>query len=280
MINQQEFLNKLQKAIKENRIVLPTLPEVALKVRDAVGKPGVSAKAIATIITTDPALSARLLQVANSPLYRGRMEVDSVQMAVMRLGNNLVRTLVASLAMKQIFQATSDALDRRFRASWQQSVSVAALSHFLALSNRHLDADQAMLGGLIHNIGALPIFVMAENDPALTDNPMVLNQLVDFLGPLVGCMILNAWNFPETLKTVATHCRNLAYDSASDKADYADVVMVARLQSLIGSEHPDADADWSQVPAFAKVGMEPEVVVMEMEGAAQDVQEIRGILGG
>ncbi|CAK0760021.1 HDOD domain-containing protein [Gammaproteobacteria bacterium] len=280
MINHQEFLNKLQKAIKENRVVLPTLPEVALRVRDAVGKPNASAKEISSIIITDPALSARLLQVANSPLYRGRMEVDSVQMAVMRLGNNLVRTLVSSLAMKQIFQATSDALDRRFRASWQQSVSVAALSHFLAQSNRHLDADQAMLGGLIHNIGALPIFVMAENDPSLTDNPLVLNQLVDFLGPLVGCMILDAWRFPETLKAVVTHCRNLAYESPVSKADYADVVLVARLQSLIGSGHPDADADWTQVPSFAKVGMEPEVVVMEMEGAAKDVQEIRGMLGG
>lgn len=280
MINHQEFLNKLQKAIKENRIVLPTLPEVALRVRDAVGKPGVAAKEIAKIISTDPALSARLLQVANSPLYRGRMEVDSVQMAVMRLGNNLVRTLVSSLAMKQIFQATSDSLDRRFRASWQQSVSVAALSHFLAQTNPHLDADQAMLGGLIHNIGALPIFVMAENDRALTDNPTILNQLVDFLGPLVGCMILDAWRFPETLKTVVTHCRNLAYESPGSKADYADVVLVARLQSLIGSEHPDTQTDWTQVPSFAKVGMEPEVVVMDMEGAAEDVQEIRGILGG
>ena len=64
--------------IEHNRIQLPTLPEVALRVRDEVESENSNAGAIARMVASDPALSARLLQVANSPLYRGRVEIDSI----------------------------------------------------------------------------------------------------------------------------------------------------------------------------------------------------------
>ncbi|MES9896337.1 MAG: HDOD domain-containing protein, partial [Candidatus Thiodiazotropha endolucinida] len=113
MIDENQFLQKLSDAIDHNRITLPTLPEVALKVRDAVEREQSSANQIADIIASDAALSARLLQVANSPLYRGRVTIDNLQMAVARLGVRLVRSLVISLIMQQIFQATSDLLDAK-----------------------------------------------------------------------------------------------------------------------------------------------------------------------
>ena len=87
MITEAEFLQQLQDAIRHNRITLPTLPEVALRVRDEVDKDSATAVKIAKTVATDAAVSARLLQVANSPLYRGRVSIDSIQMAVTRLGN-------------------------------------------------------------------------------------------------------------------------------------------------------------------------------------------------
>ena len=66
--------------------MLPTLPEVALKVREAVDEPDATASQIADIVITDAALSTQLLKVANSALYRGTRAVESVQMAVSRLG--------------------------------------------------------------------------------------------------------------------------------------------------------------------------------------------------
>jgi HD-like signal output (HDOD) protein len=81
------------------------------------------ANKIAEIIASDAAISARLLQVANSPLYRGRVPIDNLQMAVARLGVRLVRSLVISLIMQQIFQATSDLLDAKFHQVWEESVN-------------------------------------------------------------------------------------------------------------------------------------------------------------
>lgn len=279
MQDEKDFLARLRQAITQNRITLPTLPEVALRVRDAVERENSSAKSIAAIVSSDVALSARLLQVANSPLYRGRMLVDNLQMAVSRLGNRLVRSLVISLAMQQIFQATSDTLDRRFRRIWENSVEVAAISRVLAQTLPHLDPEQALLAGLLHNIGALPILVMAEHEGSLARDPHRLDFLLERLGPSIGGLILDNWDFPTSLREVAENYNNFAYDGGP-QADYVDLVIVARLQSLLGTDHPDAALKWADIRAFDKVGLAPDVEVVEMEGAREQIDKVRGVFLG
>ncbi len=272
MITQEEFSARLDDAIRNNRITLPTLPEVALKIRDAVEQDTASANKIADMVATDAALSARLLQVANSPLYRGRVTIDTIQMAVTRLGMKLVRSLVVSLAMKQIFQATSDVLDRRLRAIWENSVQVAAISRVLSQSLPHIDKDQAMLAGLIHNIGCLPILTMAESYPVLMANPELLDKFVANLNPGIGKLIMETWGFPESLAQVPANYQNYSYNSG-EIADYVDIVMVARIQTMV-SPPEDLPAD---IPAFRKLGLEPEVEVIQIEGVAEDVEEVKQI---
>jgi HD-like signal output (HDOD) protein len=276
-LDERAFLEELREAIRSNKITLPTLPEVALRVRDAAESESSSAAEIAAIIVTDVAVSARLLQVANSPLYRGRVPIDSVQMAVTRLGVRLVRSLVVSLAMQGMFQATSDALDQRFRRIWENSVQVAAIARVLAKPLPHLDNEQAMLAGLIHDIGALPILVMAENKD-LNDEE-ALDFLLERLSPEIGRMILDSWDFPPTLAAVTEHFNDFAYD-AGPQADYVDLVIVARLQSLLGSGHPDAALDWNDIRSFEKVGLATDVEVVEMEGAEEEMNGVKEMFLG
>ncbi len=271
MVTEGEFSSQLGAAIKQNRITLPTLPEVALRIRDAVEKDSATAHQIAEIVATDAALSARLLQVANSPLYRGRIQIENIQMAVTRLGQKLVRSLVVSLAMKQIFQATSDTLDTLLRAIWEESVQVAAICRALA-QTVGLDREQAMLAGLIHNIGSLPILTMAESFPELVADTEKLDSFVAHLNPEIGKLILQTWGFSENLIKVPENYGNKRYDGGP-KADYVDIVQVARLQTL-----GDMDVEWMLAPAFSKLGLEPEVEVIEIEGVAEDVDEVKKIL--
>ena len=277
MIDENAFLEELYQAIYERRLTLPTLPEVALRVRDAVEREDSSANQIANIVATDAALSARLLQVANSPLYRGRDPIDNLQIAVARLGIRLVRSLVVSLIMQQIFQATNDLLDKRFRQIWEESVQVAAISRVLAQNLKHLDKEQALLAGLIHNIGALPILMMADQYPELLDDPNELDRVLTLLSPSIGQRILREWDFPDSLIKVPSNFLNLAYQSEGP-ANYVDVVIVSRLETLREQGHPINNEDWSSIPAIAKVGLEPEVHVIDIEGVAEDVAEIEHIL--
>ena len=275
MISEKEFLEQLQLAIDSNKIQLPTLPEVALKVRDAIEQENTTAQTIADMVATDAALSTRLLQVANSPLYRGRVAIDSIQMAITRLGNKLVRSLVLSLAMKQIFQSTSEVLDKKLRDTWEHNVDVAAISRVLAQSLPHLDKEQAMLAGLIHNIGTLPILTMAESIPELASDAATLDQFVENLNATIGKQILETWDFPKTLIAVPENCQNLAYDGG-ELADYVDIVLVGRLQ-ILDQSHPAANADWGKVASFRKVGLEPEIEFITVEDVAENLEEIKAV---
>ena len=273
------LVEEIRTEIENKTLQLPTLPEVALQIRDAVESESADANMVATMLTRDPALAARLLQVANSPLYRGRTEIDSVQQAITRLGLQMVRSLVVSLAMRQIFQATSDTLDRQFRKIWDTSLQVAAISRVLAGAIPELENEQAMLGGLVHNIGALPILTKIDEHFGFQAGETVVAHMLREFAPDIGAEILQHWNFSASLASIPKACVDPGYDPGPDPT-YADIVLVARLQGLAGEGGNLALADWAQVPAFAKSGMEPEVIIVDMEGPAQEIAEVRSMLEG
>lgn len=266
---------QLRDEIANNQLHLPTLPEVALQVREAVEDEDATSAQVAAIVAKDPALTARLLQVANSPLYRGRVEVDSLAMAVNRLGLKLVRSLVISLAMKQMFQATSDDLDRAFRKVWDDSVQVAAISRVLSKGLGDLEPEQAMLAGLVHQIGALPILTRLDELLGSAAEPRMIDSLVADLAPELGGAILAQWHFPDSIAQVPTEVHNYGRDR--ETPDYADVVMVARLQYQMGTGQLPADLDFATISAFARVELEPEIVVMDMEGPAEEIAEVQAM---
>ena len=256
----EQFYNNLKKSVESDQLVLPTLPEVALKIREAVENDNTSAQQIAETLTQDAALSARLIQVSNSPLYRSRTPIEDLQMAVTRLGIRMVKDLVISLAMKQIYQATSDVLDDHFRQSWNTAVEVAAICRMLATTVPGMNPEQALLAGLIHNIGTLPILVMAEDDDELFNDSDALGEVITDLTSKVGTLILKTWNFGDEMVSVVENAHNFSYDHEGP-ADLTDIVQVALLQG----GHEPLEVDWSNVPAFAKMGMDTDVNVVEIE---------------
>lgn len=272
----KRFLQELLTDLEKNQLVLPTLPEVALRVRDKVDDDNATTSDIAKVIATDAALSARIIQVANSPLMRASRKIESVDAAVNRLGMRMVRDLATSMVMQQMFQATSDVTDQRLRQLWEHSTEVAAICHALTGQFTKLSSEQAMLAGLIHDIGALPILTKAEDYPELLQDEQSLDWVIRELHPRIGAAILRSWNFPPELVAVAEHHEELGYNSA--KTDYVDVVIVANLQSYLGSGHPLGETDLAQVPAFAKLGLSPEVNVIEMEETGDAIRETQQLL--
>ena len=181
-------------------------------------------------------------------MYRGRVEIDSIQQAVTRLGLKMVRSLVVSLAMKQIFQATSDALDTQFQQIWDDSLQVAAISRMLAGGVAELENEQAMLGGLIHNIGALPILTKIDERWGYDADPNLISALIAELTPgLVGassalelCRVPG--QYPDRL--LRPRLRPGPFPT------YADIVLVARLQNLAAKGGAEAQAGWPISPLW------------------------------
>ncbi len=273
----QDFLVHVQEELDANRLILPTLPDVALKVRDAVSKGESTSQELADMIVTDAALSARLIQVANSPLYRGAQEVKNIQMAVTRLGSSTIRTLITSLVMQQMFTPSTDLLESYFRESWEQGVNVSAIARALAAFTPHLNPDEAMLAGLIHQIGKLPILMLVENIPEFKNSPSRLNKLLEKAHPPIGKIIMETWDFPEELKLVASEYIDFQRDTG-DKADYVDLVQVAFLQSIAGTDHPACRVDWATVPSFSKLGLAGDSEILEIEGVSDEIELAHSML--
>lgn len=227
-VQAEQFFQQLRSAVETDQLKLPTLPDVAMSIRRAVDDEQHSAQQIADIISHDPALAARLLQLANSPLYRVRGEINNLQLAVTRLGVRIVKELVTALALRQLFNTESQVLQNHFRRQWTRSVQVAAVCRLLAQEIPHLDPDQALLAGLIHNIGALPVITLAARDRDLVDNAPVLQQLTDELQNQVGALILKFWHFPDTLVRVVSNF-NLSDTRVRPNPDYTDLVRTALL---------------------------------------------------
>lgn len=263
--------DELIQAIEKDQLILPTLPEVALRIREAVEDPDISLGELVKQIATDAALSARLIKVVNSPLLRSRQEITDLSMAVNRLGIVYTANLATGLAMAQLFQATTDVIDGKMREVWARSTEVAGISHVLSHHYTQLKSDQAMLAGLVHQIGVLPILSYAEEHDQLLRDDHSLNLVIDQIHPVLGDRILKAWDFPQPLRYIPS--QHLDFERQPAEADYADVVQVAMLQSLAGSSHPYAELDWSSISSFGRLGLnsaaeqDDEDLSAEMEAA-------------
>lgn len=250
----EQVSQEIVQAIKGDSLVLPTLPEVALSVRDVAEDPESDLDDLGKEISNDPALSARIVKVSNSPLFRTSKEITDLKMALMRLGMAYTANIATGLAMEQMFQATSSIVDRRMRESWQRSSEIAGICHVLCRHRTSLHPDQATLGGLIHQIGVLPILTFAEEHPVLLKDSFSLDSVIKKLHPAIGTAILKKWDFPKELQKVPIN--HLKYDRDNPSADYADIVTVAMLQSDMAKETGRDDIDYRQVKAFGRLGLE------------------------
>ncbi len=263
-------------AIKTDQLVLPTLPEVALKVREVADDPNSDIEKLSSVIGGDAALSARIIRVANSPLLRASRAIEDLKTALMRLGISYTCNIATGLAMEQMFQATSDLIDMRMREVWSRSSEVAGISHVLCRHYTKLRPDQATLAGLVHKIGVLPILTYAEDHPLLLNDSLTLDRVIDELHAPIGDLILRTWGFPQELAHIPS--QHIDFKRQIPKADYADVVTVAMLQSYAGSNSPMAQIDCTQVTAFERLGLDPDIQIAESEDLSADMEAAMSLL--
>ena len=152
---------------------------------------------------------------------------------------------------------------------------MAAIARALAAQCPGVLPDQAMLAGLLHDIGTLPILYRAEERDELLETPGLLDHLITNLHTRIGGAILKHWKFPEALIAVAAEHEDLTR-SHEGPADLVDVVQVANLQSHINDpDHLLSRVDWSQVTAFQRLGMDVDVHEIELTDVAEEIDEVQ-----
>lgn len=268
----QQVLELVTSAIERNSLTLPTLPDVALAVGHTIGREQADASGVAREIARDPGIAAGLLRVANCAAIAGSgRKVDNLAFAVARLGFARTRVVVNRLAMAQMFQARNPALKESLRNTWNRSLEVAALSKVLASHCTRLNADTATLAGLVHLVGVLPIATVLDQQKNLGQalNMEELSAAIDELHPHVGHLVLDAWGFPQELLCVPAQAFDFRRRHGGD-ADYADVVSVAILQLHAVYEEARIPHNREEIPALEKMGLGPEVEVLDIPGLLED----------
>ncbi len=196
----------VQELISQN-IELVALPAIVHRINALINDPNASANDIAVLISQDPALTARLLKIVNSPLYQLSQPIDNIIMAINLVGTRQLRDLVIVQAVINRF---SRKLDRSFdiESFWCHSIATGIAAKVIAQELRLSNTERLFIAGLLHDIGKIVMMQLLPRESlqlqrATQNNQCDLNsieqRLFGFTHAELGTGLLRSWNFPDSL---------------------------------------------------------------------------------
>jgi HD-like signal output (HDOD) protein len=271
---------------------LPTIPAIAMHVIELASQPDATLPEIARLISHDPALAAKFLKVANSPLYGYRRKTENLRQALNMLGLNAAMTLALSFslagALHNIKKAGFD-IDHY----WRRSVIAAIAARSLGIQLGILGTEELMLAGLLQDIGMLILHavLLDEYGEVLadkTDHREIIAAERLALGAdhaEVGAWQINRWNLPKYLYKLVAASHEL--NSTRISPDLASMANCVALSGPIADAmlHPDNDTFAARAAEGAKeyLGMD-ETAYRSVLGMIEaslpeivDIFEVKGV---
>ena len=274
MSAEQKIAAEIFAALEAGQLDLPTLPDMAIKIRESLENTNVPVEKLIHLLSTDPVVTVHIIKAANSSAFNNSRKVDNLRDAISRLGYRLLYSIVMNITLTKLFRAESLQIDRALRKLWQHSREVAANCYVLAEQRKHLSPEVAMLVGLVHDIGALPLYLYADRLRSSLD-PATLDALISNHAATISPKLLQNWDFPDSLVNIVAAHENPVHITSPDMADYVDVLTMANLQ-MQGTAKPVA---WRNVLAAERLGYYPGDCVNFLSGHAEQIFVVKGMLG-
>jgi diguanylate cyclase (GGDEF)-like protein len=230
-LSDSELLNRLK-----NCTSLPSPPGIALQVIELAQDPDVNIAKVADVVSMDPALAAKILRVANSPLYALQRKTENLRQAIMLLGLNGTLTLALSFSLVSSLGAGSkEGLDYNY--FWKRSLAAATCSRRLAAALK-LGSEDMFLASLLQDIGMLVCAKVLPDiykgiGPDQSDHQHVQSVELEKIGAdhaAVGAWMLQQWGLPQRLQ----HAVSGSHDPAVVTADDAEFIPFIRCVALSG----------------------------------------------
>lgn len=193
---------------------IATLPEVTVKIIELVEDPSSSARDLHHLISSDPALTARMLKVVNSAFYGLPRQIASINRAVSLLGLNAVKNIAVAASLAKLFRG--GAIGPHFDAHdlWTHCCATATAAQTIAkLQRKNGIADEAFLAGLVHDVGVLvalqydqtlfneAIERSVDGEDFRTSEQTIFGETHESFGKA----LCEHWKFPSSLAWVAGH---------------------------------------------------------------------------
>jgi HD-like signal output (HDOD) protein len=263
-----------------NTLALPGYPDIAVRIRKVLAEDAAGPERIGRIISAEPALAARLMRMANSAALNpdGR-PVTELKAAVARLGFNIVRSATIAFAMSQANNAGElRGLETKLDALWHQSTLVAALCFVTASNVRGLNPNEALLSGLVHNIGKLYLLSHTHQFPELFADAATYQDIVRTWHGVLATSLLRQWEMPESIIHAVEH-QDAVDRKHTGPTDLADVLNVACMAASLRDAPEELIGALRYVPALRLMGLDGQQLLVILEASQEQVRYLQTELG-
>jgi HD-like signal output (HDOD) protein len=275
-----QFVADLAAEVSEGRVELPAFPDVATRVRKALGDEKIAPDHIARIVGSEAGLAARVMTLANSAaLNRTGKNITELKTAINRIGHNNVRTAAVAFAISQLRRAEDlRPIMKQLEKLWNEATLVSALCHALSKRMPEVNTDEAMLTGLIHNVGKIYIMARAHKHEELFADPEAMRYIMRDWQANVGKAIVENWGFAQHIADAVGEQEDV--DRVAGYADLTDVLTVAALAaSYAADEYTDLELNMQGVRAFSRMGLDNEKFAQVMSDSVEEMSALRSALG-
>jgi HD-like signal output (HDOD) protein len=251
------LVESLHVELAGEKIDLPSFPDVAARVRRALTNEQVDVEHVVRIVSAEPALAARLLQLANSAaLNPGGRRFTDLRSAVSRIGFNMARSAAIAFAMSQLRRAEAyKGVGEALAELWERSVHVAAMSHVVARRFTQINADTALLGGLLQSVGKLYLLTRAVRFPGMLADTGAYQRLAAEWHLRLAQAILRNWEISEDI-VAAVSLSDDADREHGGTTDLADVLAVAGALASLPPDPHAGDMLFLGMPAARRMNLD------------------------
>jgi HD-like signal output (HDOD) protein len=272
-----EFTRRIAVELATEAPELPSFPEVAVRVRKALSDDNVSVDAVVRIISAEPSLAVRLLQLSNSvALNPSGQRVNTLRTAVSRIGFSMARSLTMAFAMSQMRRAESwRGLEAQFGDIWSFSARLAATSYVLARRCGREDADEAMLAAMLHSVGKLFVLTRLGQFPLLVCDHALHREVENAWHSRAARALLARWDLSKEL--LEATC-GFEQPSRTGNPTLGDVLCAARqLMDLHEADELTRSAVLSG-PLFGRLGFDVATASELLVASGAEVDSLRAAL--
>ena len=237
------FLQDIAANLSREKLVFPTFSQATIKVRTALEDPDIDAERLGKIVSTEPLLAARLVQMANSAaLNPGGKPVGDVRSAILRVGLSSVRSVAVAVALEQLRDGAQSPAMRPFaEAAWRHSLQVAAIAYVLAKRLSRINPDEALFAGLVHDIGHFYLLSRASAYPEMQQNPEELAEILGQWHASIGQAVLHDLHVSDALIEAVGEHENRHY--RSPLRSLSDIVSLANIAASKTNPVPSLRVD-------------------------------------
>jgi HD-like signal output (HDOD) protein len=275
-----DFVRTLAAELSGGNVDLPSFPEIAVRVRRVLSDPKSSVDQVVRVVGSEPALAARLLRISNSAsLNRTGRAVTDLRTAINRIGYNMVRSASISFAMAQIRKSNKlVGLEHHLNDLWERSTLVAAFAFVLARNCTKVNADEAMLTGMMHGIGKLYVLTRAIDHPELFASETTLTEIIGEWHASIGKAILENWSFSESMAQAVGEQSDFSR-TEDGPPDLSDVIAVSILMASHIADVPGLTVALHGLAAARRLGLDEEKTAAVMRESATEVAALSEALG-